>query len=50
VGAQPIRISMISPMPFWPSFEPWLNETAVQVKISALRMPIGGAVFGIGEV
>ena len=34
---------MISPMPFCPSFEPWANETPVQVKISRPRIQVGGA-------
>ncbi len=41
---------MISPMPFCPSFDPWLNETAVQVKISSARMPRGGGALPSGAL
>ncbi len=44
VGAAPIRISMISPMPFCPSLPPCAKLTAVQVKISRERMPQGGGL------
>src|SRR5262245_62705289 len=36
-GKIPIRISMMSPMPFCPSFEPWAKLTPVQVKTSRQR-------------
>ena len=44
----PIRISMIRPMPFWPSFEPWAKLTPVQVKISTLRIHRAAAVPPFG--
>jgi hypothetical protein len=33
---------MISPMPFWPSFDPWAKLTPVQVRISTPRIHQGG--------
>ena len=38
----PIRMSMISPMPFWPSLEPWKKLTSVQVRIRMPRIHHGG--------
>src|SRR6516162_7225378 len=32
VGTVPIRMSMMRPMPFWPSLEPWKKLTSVQVR------------------
>ena len=46
----PIRISMISPMPFCPSFEPCANETPVQVRISRPRIHDGGGVARFGAL
>ena len=48
VGAAPIRISMISPMPFCPSLLPWKNDTPVQVRISSPRMGVGGGALSLG--
>ena len=42
MGTVPIRMSMIKPMPFWPSFEPWKKLTPVQVRISKPRIQNGG--------
>ena len=39
---------MISPMPFWPSFEPWANDTPVHVKISQRRIHSGGGLSDAG--
>src|SRR5262249_44969985 len=44
MGTVPIRISMMSPMPFCPSFEPCANETPVQVSTRMLRIHQGGGV------
>ena len=41
-GRTPIRISMMSPIPFWPSFEPWAKLTPVQARTSSARTPSGG--------
>src|SRR5262249_58215793 len=41
-GTVPIKISMISPMPFWPSLEPCANDTPVQVRIRIARIHNGG--------
>jgi hypothetical protein len=35
-------MSMMSPIPFWPSFEPWAKETPVQVRIRRLLIHQGG--------
>ncbi|MNP69216.1 hypothetical protein D3C76_1652860 [compost metagenome] len=43
-GAVAMRISMIRPMPFCPSLEPWAKETPVQVRISSPRIHQGGGV------
>src|SRR5271170_5351796 len=48
VGTVPIRISMINPMPFWPSFEPWKKLTPVHVKISIERIHHGGGSVPFG--
>src|SRR6516164_7600 len=37
-----MRISMMSPIPFWPSFEPWKKLTPVQVRIRSPRIQLGG--------
>ena len=42
VGTVPIRISMIRPMPFCPSFDPWAKLTPVQVRTSRARIQNGG--------
>src|SRR5215470_17971374 len=44
----PIRISMIRPMPFCPSFEPCAKLTAVQVRISTARIQNGGGALPSG--
>src|SRR6266849_662459 len=44
----PIRMSMISPMPFCPSFEPWAKLTPVQVSININRIHNGGGVSPLG--
>ena len=49
IGTVPIRISMIRPMPFWPSFEPWAKETPVQVSTSRPRIHHGGGVLPCGS-
>ena len=41
---------MMRPMPFWPSFEPWKNETPVQVRISRPRIHSGGGASVVGAV
>src|SRR5579863_4466710 len=46
----PIRISMINPMPFWPSFDPWPKLTPVQVRTSRPRIHSGGAVSFSGAM
>src|SRR5712664_1272221 len=38
----PTRISMIRPMPFWPSLEPCEKLTPVQVITSRQRIQVGG--------
>jgi hypothetical protein len=38
-------MSMISPIPFWPSLLPCAKLTAVQVPISSARIPRGGGVL-----
>ena len=42
VGTVPIRISMMRPMPFCPSFEPCAKLTPVQVRTSNPRIHAGG--------
>jgi len=44
----PIRISMINPMPFCPSFEPWKKLTPVQVSTSKQRIQNGGGSLPFG--
>src|ERR1700722_12343548 len=39
---------MISPMPFWPSFDPWKKLTPVQVSISSTRIQNGGGASPTG--
>ena len=48
MGTVPTRISMIRPMPFWPSLEPCENDTPVQVRISSARIHGGGGVLPLG--
>src|ERR1700722_2285218 len=50
VGTEPIRISMISPMPFCPSFEPCANDTTVQVRTNSPRIHSGGGLSVVGAV
>ena len=45
----PIRISMMRPMPFCPSFEPCAKETPVQVRISSPRTHKGGGALPFGS-
>ena len=45
----PIRINMISPMPFCPSLEPWAKLTAVQVKTRSPRIHQAGGLSVSGE-
>src|SRR6266849_524316 len=44
----PIRMSMIRPMPFCPSFEPWAKLTPAQVSINTNRIHNGGGVSPLG--
>jgi len=39
---------MISPMPFWPSFEPCANDTPVQVNTRMPRIHHGGGWLPFG--
>ena len=48
VGTVPIRINMIKPMPFWPSFEPCAKETPPQVRIRRPRIHHGGGALPLG--
>src|SRR5271170_1821882 len=41
-------MSMMRPMPFWPSFEPWKKLTPVQVRISKPRIHHGGGSSPLG--
>src|SRR5580700_8784550 len=41
-------MSMIKPMPFWPSLEPWKKLTPVQVIMSSTRIQKGGGSFPFG--
>ena len=43
-----MRISMIRPMPFCPSFEPWKKLTPVQVSTISARMGNGGGWLFFG--
>src|SRR5580704_2069230 len=47
-GRMPIKISMMSPMPCCPSFEPWAKLTPVQVRINKPRIQCGGPFSGSG--
>ncbi len=38
----------MSPIPFWPSFEPCAKLTPVQVKIKIARMIAGGGLLPSG--
>src|SRR6185436_14446250 len=44
----PIRINMIRPIPFWPSFEPCAKLTPVQVRINSACTGNGGGVSPLG--
>src|SRR5579871_3460093 len=48
VGTVPIRISMIRPMPFCPSLDPWAKLTPVQVRIRIERIHKGGGCIPCG--
>src|SRR5580692_6495603 len=50
VGTVPIKISMISPMPFCPSLLPCAKLTPEQVKISKARIGHGGGALPFGAV
>ena len=41
---------MMRPMPFWPSLEPWKNDTSVQVRISKPRIQGDGGLLVVGAV
>src|ERR1700730_16543051 len=43
-----MRINMMSPMPFCPSFEPWKKLTPVQVSTSKQQMQNGGGASPLG--
>src|SRR3984885_8242440 len=43
-----MRISMRSPIPFWPSLEPWAKLTPVQVRTSRPRIQNGGGASPLG--
>ena len=45
-----MRISMMSPMPFWPSLPPWKKLTPVQVRISKPRIHSGGGLLPSGSL
>ena len=49
IGTVPTRISMIKPMPFWPSLEPCANDTPVQVSTSNPRIHHGGGFPAFGR-
>src|SRR6202522_1761962 len=49
VGTVPMRMSMIRPMPFWPSLEPWKKLTSVQVRIRMPRIHHGGGWSPLGS-
>src|SRR3984957_20612557 len=44
-----MRMSMIRPMPFWPSLEPWKKLTSVQVRIRMPRIHHGGGWSPFGS-
>ena len=46
----PIRINMMRPMPFWPSFEPCAKLTPVQVSTSKPRIQNGGGWLPCGSL
>ncbi len=48
MGTVPMRMSMINPMPFWPSLEPCEKLTPVQVSTSRLRIQNGGGASPYG--
>jgi hypothetical protein len=48
VGTVPMRISMMSPIPFCPSFEPWKKLTPVQVATISARIGHGGGCLPSG--
>src|SRR5262245_22395405 len=48
VGTVPMRMSMINPMPFCPSFEPWKKLPPVQVSMSRPRIQKGGGCVPAG--
>ncbi len=50
VGTVPMRISMMRPMPFWPSFEPCAKLTPVQVSTSSARISSGGGCVPFGSL
>src|SRR6201992_3022726 len=43
-----MRMSMMSPIPFWPSLEPWAKLTPVQVRTSRPRIQKGGGASPLG--
>ena len=49
MGTVPIRISMMRPIPFCPSLDPWAKLTPVQVKISSARIQGGGGTPSLGS-
>src|SRR5215831_6475680 len=46
----PIRINMMSPIPFCPSFDPWAKLTPVQVSTRMDRIHKGGGCLDSGAV
>ena len=48
VGTVPIRISMIRPMPFCPSFDPWKKLTPAHVSTISARIGHGGGALPFG--
>jgi hypothetical protein len=49
-GRDADQINMMRPMPFWPSFEPWKNDTSVQVRINNPRIQGDGGLLVVGAV
>ena len=41
-GSRPMRMSMMRPTPFWPSFCPWAKLTPLQVEMRMARIHPGG--------
>ena len=41
---------MMRPMPFWPSFDPWKNDTSVQVRTRRPRIQGGGGLRPSGAL